>query len=100
MEIVTVKDVLFEMTFRWDKNTAIQSIMYPDDNMIGPKCEAVIKMYDELYSIYGLDIEMIVDMVETITQDGLDENDRLKIITELVELKGFNHNLNTEIKWN
>ena len=97
MNQITIKDVLFEMTFRWDKDTAVQSIMFPDDNMSGEKCKKVIESYDTLSSIYKTDIEMTVDMIETMTEDGLDDNQRLKLITELVELKGLNHNLETVI---
>lgn len=97
MRSITIKDVLFEMTFRWDRETSIQSIMFPDDNMSGVKCQKVIQSFDKLSSIYKTDIEMIVDMIETMDEDGLDDNQRLKIITELVELKGLNHNLETVI---
>ena len=97
MKAITIKDVLYEFTFRWDRETTIHSIMFPDDNMASEKCAKVIEAYDTLYPIYGTDCEICADMVEKSTNEGLDEKDRIKIITELVELKGLNHNLKTII---
>lgn len=97
MKNITIKDVLYEFTFRWDKRTTIQNIMFPDDNMIGEKCEKVIKAYEELYPIYNTEIELAVDLIENDADESLDDEDRLKIITEIIKLKGLNHNLETII---
>jgi hypothetical protein len=97
MKNITIKDVLYEFTFRWDKRQAIQNIMFPDDNMIGEKCEKVIKAYEELYPIYNTEIELAVDLIENDADESLDDEDRLKIITEIIKLKGLNHNLETII---
>jgi len=99
MRTITIKDVLYEFTWCWDKNTTINTIMYPDEDGIGQMCQSVIKAYDELYPIYGETLEEMCLSLEEVNDD-VNEQDRYKLVEQVIQMKGNIHDINTIIYQN
>lgn len=98
MSKITIKDVLFEFTYQWDKWTTIKTIILPDEDGIGEKCQSVIKAYDELYPLYGKEIEKRINKIERKNPDGIDDDEiRIEVIKSVLSDNGNKHSLETII---
>ena len=83
MRNITIKEVLYEMTYRFDKKTTIQNLLGDDLSD-----ETYDKLYDKLSILFGdglilKNINIVMSVIEDI-YEGFDDDDRDKIVFHIL----------------
>ena len=84
MKQITLQEVLFEMTYRFDKKTTVQNILM--DNLSDETYDMLYRRLSILFKDGNLlrDIDIVMDVVEEI-YEGFDDDDRDNIVSSILK---------------